>query len=104
MTVTDKTALSPRLVFMGTPDFAVPSLRMLAEQYDVVAVYSQPPRPKGRGMRLTPQPVHQVAEEYNIPVYTPDRFDQKAIDELAGLTPDLLVVVVCLYQASPLRE
>ena len=93
MTVTDKTALSPRLIFMGTPDFAVPSLRLLAEQFNVVAVYSQPPRPKGRGMRLTPQPVHQTAEEYNIPVYTPDRFDQTAIDELASLSPDLLVVV-----------
>lgn len=93
MTETDKTRLSPRIIFMGTPEFAVPSLRKLAEQYDIVGVYSQPPRPKGRGMRLTPQPVHKVADEYGLLVRTPERFDQSAIDDLSELSPDLLVVV-----------
>jgi len=57
---------------MGTPDFAVPCLRHLIEQrHDLVAVYSQPPRPSGRGYKLTPSPVHQLAEKHGIPVYTP---------------------------------
>ena len=82
-----------RLVFMGTPDFAVPALRVLAADYDIVAVYCQPPRPKGRGMRLTPQAVHQAADELELLVRVPERFDQAAADELARLAPDLLVVV-----------
>jgi methionyl-tRNA formyltransferase len=86
-------AAAPRLVFMGTPDFAVPSLRMLADDYDIVAAYCQPPRPKGRGMRLSPQPVHLVAEDLNILVKTPTHFDDVAVDELTALAPDLLVVV-----------
>ena len=93
MTVANKNSEAPRIVFMGSPDFAAPSLRLLAEEYNIIAVYSQPPRPKGRGMHLAPQPVHQVADEYGIPVHTPDRFDQSAIDDLARLSPDLLVVV-----------
>ena len=84
---------TPRLVFMGTPDFAVPSLQMLANDYDVVAVYCQPPRPKGRGMRLSPQPIHVAADALGIPVKTPTRFDAETITELATLKPDLLVVV-----------
>jgi methionyl-tRNA formyltransferase len=86
-------AAFPRLVFMGTPDFAVPSLQTLAERFHIVAVYSQPPRPKGRGMRLSPQPVHLVADALGIPVKTPTSFDDEAITELAALEPDLLVVV-----------
>ncbi len=93
MTVANKTSEAPRIVFMGSPDFAAQSLRLLAEEYNIIAVYSQPPRPKGRGMHLAPQPVHQVADEYGIPVRTPDRFDQSAIDDLASLSPDLLIVV-----------
>ena len=84
MTVANKNSEAPRIVFMGSPDFAAPSLRLLAEEYNIIAVYSQPPRPKGRGMHLAPQPVHQVADEYGIPVHTPDRFDQSAIDDLAA--------------------
>lgn len=82
-----------RLVFMGTPDFAVPALQVLAADYDIVAVYCQPPRPQGRGMRLTPQAVHQAADALGVMVRTPERFDQAASDELARLAPDLLVVV-----------
>jgi len=57
-----------KLVFMGTPDFAVPTLRALidAPEHEVVAVYSQPPRPANRGKKVTPSPVHQLAEEHGI--------------------------------------
>ena len=61
-----------RLIFMGTPHFAVPALQALLDAgHDVVAVYSQPPRPAGRGQQLTPSPVHQLAESHSIPVHTP---------------------------------
>lgn len=61
-----------RVIFMGTPTFAVPTLQALIDaRYEVVAVYSQPARPAGRGMKLTPSPVQQLAEANNIPVFTP---------------------------------
>lgn len=61
-----------RVIFMGTPQFAVPALEaLIASAHEVVAVYSQPPRPAGRGMKLTPSPVQQLAEKHGIPVFTP---------------------------------
>lgn len=62
-----------KLVFMGTPDFAVPTLRALIDSTDheVIAVYSQPPRPAGRGHKVTASPVHQLAEAHGIAVHTP---------------------------------
>lgn len=62
-----------RVIFMGTPDFAAPTLQALidAPEHDVVAVYSQPPRPSGRGHKVTPSPVHQLAEKHDIHVFTP---------------------------------
>lgn len=61
-----------RIVFMGTPAFAVPSLAALqVSEHEVVAVYTQPPRPAGRGQKETSSPVHQFALEYNLPVYAP---------------------------------
>ncbi|MFZ4542057.1 MAG: methionyl-tRNA formyltransferase [Rickettsiales bacterium] len=61
-----------RVIFMGTPEFALPALRALIDSsHEVVAVYSQPPRPAGRGMKLTPSPVHQLADANHIPVFTP---------------------------------
>ncbi|GBQ44375.1 methionyl-tRNA formyltransferase [Komagataeibacter sucrofermentans] len=61
-----------RLAFMGTPDFAVPALRALHQAgHDIVTVYSQPPRPAGRGKKLRPSPVHLAAGELGIPVRTP---------------------------------
>ena len=61
-----------RIIFMGTPDFAVPALQTLIDSdHDVIAVYSQPPRPKGRGMVLTQSPVHELSEQNDIPVFTP---------------------------------
>ncbi|MDX1975433.1 MAG: methionyl-tRNA formyltransferase [Rickettsiales bacterium] len=61
-----------RIVFMGTPAFAVPTLQALYEAgHEIVAVYSQPPRPSGRGQKETPSPVHRYANEHNIPVLNP---------------------------------
>ena len=61
-----------RLAFMGTPDFAVPTLaELLAQGHDIAAVYSQPPRPKGRGMALEPGAVHKFAQSAGLAVHTP---------------------------------
>ncbi len=61
-----------RLIFMGTPEFAVPTLdALVAAGHEVVAVYSQPPRPAGRGKKLQPSPVHLTAQGHGIPVFTP---------------------------------
>jgi methionyl-tRNA formyltransferase len=60
-----------RIVFMGTPDFSVTALARLAERHEIVAVYSQPPRPAGRGQQLRPSPVATFAEKHGIPVHTP---------------------------------
>jgi len=84
-----------RIIFMGTPDFAVPTLRAILEAgHEVVAVYSQPPRAAGRGMALRKSPVQQAAEETGLAVLTPERL--KSAEEPArfgSLTPDVAVVV-----------
>ncbi len=84
-----------RLVFMGTPDFAEASLRALLEAgYDVAAAFTQPDRPRDRGMRLAPSPVKALAESCGIPVYQPVTFrDGAATKLLRSLEPELLVVV-----------
>lgn len=81
------------IVFMGTPAFAVPSLRMLLENgYNVVAVVTQPDRPQGRKRVLTPTPVKEVALEYGLPVLQPQRMrNPEAVAELATYKPDLIV-------------
>ena len=62
-----------KIIFMGTPDFAVPTLNALVEAgHEVLAVYSQPPRPAGRGKKLMPTPVHARAEELGLEVRTPE--------------------------------
>lgn len=85
-----------RIIFMGTPDFSVPVLKALhAAGHEIVAVYSQPPRPAGRrGLELTPSPVHQAADELGIPVRTPVNFrDNADVDAFRGLNADVAVVV-----------
>lgn len=84
-----------KIVFAGTPEFAVPPLEMLlASQHDVCAVYTQPDRPAGRGRKLTPSPVKQLAEQHGIPVFQPPTLKQPADqDQLRQIAPDLLVVV-----------
>ncbi|TMV51885.1 methionyl-tRNA formyltransferase [Paenibacillus mesophilus] len=81
------------VVFMGTPDFAVPSLRtLLDEGYDVVAVISQPDRPKGRKRELTPTPVKAEALKHGIPVFQPNKLrDPDSVEELRRYSPDLIV-------------
>lgn len=84
-----------RLVFMGTPDFAVPALKALIDSHhEIICVYTQPPRPKGRGMQLQKSPVHQLAEDNNIPVRTPKslRKSEEAQQEFVSLGADLAVV------------
>ncbi|KGM52244.1 methionyl-tRNA formyltransferase [Lysobacter daejeonensis GH1-9] len=83
-----------RIVFAGTPDFAVPCLRAAAQRGEVVAVYTQPDRPAGRGRELTPSPVKREALLRGIPVLQPENFrsaESKAA--LRALKPDLMVVV-----------
>lgn len=83
-----------RLVFAGTPEFAVPSLVAAARRNEVVAVYTQPDRPAGRGRALTPSPVKRAAVERGIDVFQPGSLkSQVSRDALAALRPDLLVVV-----------
>jgi methionyl-tRNA formyltransferase len=83
-----------RIVFAGTPEFAVPSLRVAAARGEVVGVYTQPDRPAGRGRQLAMSPVKVEALSRNIPVFQPQDFKgQAARDELAALEPDLMVVV-----------
>ncbi|MGE0845867.1 MAG: methionyl-tRNA formyltransferase [Flavobacteriaceae bacterium] len=84
-----------RLVFMGSPDFAVPTLAELAGAgHEIVAVYSQPARRAGRGMEEKPTPVAETAARFAIPVFTPENFrDPAAVETFAGLDADAAVVV-----------
>ena len=84
-----------RIVFMGTPDFALPSLRaLLASKHEVVATYTAPPRPANRGKKVSCSPVHVVAEQAGVPVFTPSslRAEQERA-EFAALNADIAVVV-----------
>lgn len=87
-----------RIIFMGTPDFSVPTLEALAEAgHEIAAVYSQPPRPAGRrGLELVKSPVHQAAERLGIPVHTPVNFREEA-DRAAFRAHDADVAVVVAY-------
>lgn len=82
-----------RVVFMGSPEFALPSLARLAEAYPVVGVVTQPDKPAGRGRQLTPPPVKVLAEQLGIPVIQPPKLRApEAFAELEALQPDLIVV------------
>ena len=84
-----------RIVFMGTPDFAVPCLQVLLDHsYEVCGVFTQPDKPKGRGYTLTPPPVKELALRYQLPVYQPKSMKTgEAAEILRQLAPDLAVVV-----------
>ncbi|MBP8203014.1 MAG: methionyl-tRNA formyltransferase [Pseudomonas sp.] len=86
---------SLRIVFAGTPEFAAEHLKALLDTpHQIIAVYSQPDRPAGRGQKLTPSPVKQLALQHAIPVFQPQTLrDPAAQAELAALKPDLMVVV-----------
>lgn len=83
-----------RIVFMGTPDFAVPSLKALVEAgYEVCGVFTQPDKPKNRGMKLQPSPVKECALALGLNVYQPAKMrDGEALGILRGLKPDLIAV------------
>ena len=84
-----------RIVFMGTPDFASASLKKLIdEKFDVVGVFTQPDKPKGRGMELCASPVKELALENDLPVFQPVKMrDGTALAQIKALEPDILVVV-----------
>ncbi len=82
-----------KIVFLGTPDFALPPLRALHEaKYDVIAVFTQPDRQKGRGNALSAPPVKELARVFNIPVYQPERIrSEEGAALLKSLAPDLMI-------------
>jgi len=84
-----------RIVFMGTPDFAAASLkRLLDEKFNVVGVFTQPDKPKNRGMQLCSSPVKEIALENDIPLFQPEKMrDGTALEMLKSLEPELVVVV-----------
>jgi methionyl-tRNA formyltransferase len=83
-----------RLIFMGTPDFAVPTLLELAQAHDIAAVYTRAPKPAGRGMKEQTTPVHREAERLKIPVLTPKSLrNAEAKAEFGGFGADAAVVV-----------
>ncbi|WP_018946676.1 methionyl-tRNA formyltransferase [Thioalkalivibrio sp. AKL17] len=94
MAAADRDAPAPRIVYAGTPDFAVPALEaLIAAGHPPVAVYTQPDRPAGRGRKLRPGPVKQAATAAGIPVEQPESLrDPQARARLAEWQPDLLVV------------
>lgn len=82
-----------RIVFMGSPEFAIPSLKALARHYQVVGVVTQPDRPSGRGRTLTPPPVKVVAQELGIETIQPNRLRDAGVwEKLLGWSPDVIVV------------
>jgi methionyl-tRNA formyltransferase len=96
-----------RLAFLGTPDFAVPTLaELIAQGHDIPCVYSQPPRPKGRGMALEPGPVHRFALAHKLAVRTPLSLKDAGQQELfAGLDLDAAIVVAYgLLLPKPILE
>jgi methionyl-tRNA formyltransferase len=87
-----------RIAFMGSPDFSVPALRALhAAGHEIVAVYTQPPKPAGRGQRETPCPVHRAALELVLPVRTPARVKKDAAEHAVFAALDIDVAVVAAY-------
>ncbi|MBO5317907.1 MAG: methionyl-tRNA formyltransferase [Oscillospiraceae bacterium] len=84
-----------RVVFMGTPDIAATCLKKILEHgCEVVGVYTQPDRPKNRGMKLQPSPVKEVALAHNIPVFQPENFrEAETVEQLRSLQPDVVAVV-----------
>ena len=84
-----------RVVFMGTPDIAATCLKkIIADGFEVVGVYTQPDRPKNRGMKLAFSPVKEVALEHGLPVFQPENFrEQETVEQLRQLQPDVVAVV-----------
>lgn len=81
-----------RIVYMGSPEFAVPTLRALHTRYSIMGVVTQPDRPAGRGRQLTPPPVKTTALELGLPVLQPERLRQEALEQIRLWAPDVIVV------------
>src|SRR5262245_60526413 len=83
-----------RVVFLGSPEFALPTLRaLIASEHEVVGVYTQPSRPTGRGRKLTPPPVKVLALEHGLPVFQPKSISKpESVEELRSLAPDIGVI------------
>ncbi|MBC7876508.1 MAG: methionyl-tRNA formyltransferase, partial [Anaerolineales bacterium] len=85
--------MSIRAVFMGSPDFALPTLRILSQNYNVVGVVTQPDRASGRGRELKSPPVKTLALELNIPIMQPEKLrTPESMEQLRAWNPDLIVV------------
>ena len=84
-----------RIIFLGTPDFALPSLRAAAAAHEVAGVVCQPDRPQGRKMVLTKPPVKVLAEELGLPVYQFEKLRAEGVETLASLHADIMVT--CAY-------
>ena len=85
-----------KIVFMGTPDFAKSSLEAIYEaNHEILAVVTNPDKPSGRGMKLTPSPVKQYATEKNLPIYQPQKIrgNEEFINQIKTLEPDVICVV-----------
>jgi len=86
--------MSRSIVFMGTPEFAVPAFEAVDATDNIIGVYTRPPAKQGRGMQLTKSPVHAAAEARGLPVFTPTRLkDQDELARFQDLAPDLVIVV-----------
>ena len=82
------------VIFMGTPDFAVPSLEKIHKEYHVLSVYTQPPKKSGRGLKTKLNPIHEISNYYNLPVKTPQNFKSfDIIKKIKNLKPDFIIVV-----------
>jgi methionyl-tRNA formyltransferase len=92
-----------RIVFMGTADFAVPSLNILLEHnFGIVGVVTAPDKPAGRGLQLTGSPIKQFAVEHNLPIFQPERLRQyEFVEQMSSLRPDLFVIVA--FRILPLE-
>ena len=84
-----------RIIFMGTPDISKVYMQLLIDnKYNVIATYTQPPRKQDRGMKIKNSPVHTLALEKNIPVYTPKNFIiSEIVDQFTKLNPDVVIVM-----------
>ena len=82
------------VIFMGTPEFAVPRLKKIHKEYHVLSVYTQHPKKSGRGLRTKLNPIHEISNDYNLPVKTPQNFKSfDIIEEIKSLKPDFIIVV-----------
>ncbi len=83
-----------KIVFLGTPEFSIPPLKALLNTEQVVAVFTQPDRPKGRGQKISASPIRQFADQYQIPCFQPEKIQGKeTVEKIKSLDPDLIVVV-----------